>query len=589
MSERKFNIVYESSIERLTEINSSFDRGILRVAYTGKNRNKSFISKDTFEKCIDTIYNCPIVCNYNRETDSIGSHDVEVVKSSKGMKLINITQPVGVVPESANYWWETIEEDNGEVHEYLCVDIIIWKRQEAYSKIKENGITDESMEIKVKSGQTIDGYYHIDSFEFTAFCLLESAEPCYESACIEVFSLSEFQSQYSKMMSEFKEHFSTVNTSKEDDINPQNITQNLSKGGKISLSKIALLTEYGLTIDALDFDINDFTEDELRVKFEQLKNDGTKTFDDEGDPESDGGAEDGQDGEDGENADDTEGEGAGTGDDDNEGESGETGGGGTEGGNTEGGNTEGGNTEGGESDADTDDDDKKKKNKFSLSGEQFREQLIEALSAEKYTDPFWGDMCKYMYIDYDTELSEVYCYDCEDWKLYGFKYSMNGDNIVIDFECKKKKKFSIVDFDEGNSDFDYKYAFESYGKVIVASKDAEISKAKEEFAQIKAELDELKKYQKSKMDDERKQAEEELFAQFSDINGVEAFEHLRSNCSEMSIEDIENKCFEIRGRNTTTLNFSANKPKSTRILVDKQNVNDEPYGGLFIKYSSNTN
>ena len=81
MSERKFNIVYESAVEKLTEINSSFDKGILRVAYTGKNRNKSFISKSTFEKCINTIYNVPIVCNYNRETDSIGAHDVDIVKT----------------------------------------------------------------------------------------------------------------------------------------------------------------------------------------------------------------------------------------------------------------------------------------------------------------------------------------------------------------------------------------------------------------------------------------------------------------------------------------------------------------------------
>ena len=84
MGDKSLNIVYESAVEKLTEINSSFDKGILRVAYTGKNSNKSFISKSTFEKCIDTIYNCPIVCNYNRETDSIGAHDVEIVSTNKG-------------------------------------------------------------------------------------------------------------------------------------------------------------------------------------------------------------------------------------------------------------------------------------------------------------------------------------------------------------------------------------------------------------------------------------------------------------------------------------------------------------------------
>ena len=548
MSERNLNIVFESAVERLTEVNSSFDRGVLRVAYTGKNRNKSFISKSTFEKCIDTIYNCPIVCNYNRETDSIGAHDVDIVKTGKGIKIVNITQPVGVVPESAKYWWENITEDNGDVHEYLCVEVIIWKRQEAYAKIKENGITDESMEIKVKSGKTIDGYYHIDSFEFTAFCLLESAEPCYESACVEMFSLNSFRTQYSKMMAEFKEHFSTVNTSQEDDIDPQNITQNLSKGGSISLDRMELLSEYGLTVEALDFNIDDFTVDELRAKFEAMKqaNDG-----DGGVPantdDGNGGTPTGTDGE----------------------PTGEPTGG-----------TDGGEGEG---------------NNFSLTGEQFLSLLIEALRQVKYTDPYWGETCKYLYVDFDTSVNEVYCYDCEDWKLYGFTYSMNGDNVVIDFESKKRKKFSIVDFDEGSADFNYKYAFETFGNVIVASKDAELATVKadseakyaeatETIDSLKSEIDGLKIYQKSKMDEERKNAEDKLFEQFAELDGVQAFEDLRGNCAEMSLEDIESKCYEIKGRNTTTTNFSVNKPKSTRIPVEKNQYENEPYGGLFVQF-----
>lgn len=561
MGERKFSIVYESAVEKLTEINSSFDRGVLRVAYTGKNRNKSFISKSTFEKCIDTIYNCPIVCNYNRETDSIGAHDVEIVKTSKGMKLVNITQPVGVVPESAKYWWETIEEDNGETHEYLCIEVIIWKRQEAYTKIKENGITDESMEIKVKSGKTVDGYYHIDSFEFTAFCLLESAEPCYESACVELFSLSDFHEQYTKMMTDFKEHFSQVNTSNEDDINPQNITQNLSKGGNISLDRMELLKEYGLTVEALDFNIDDFTVDELRAKFEAMKK---KTVERDGDNDDDDASADPKEPETDDEGDD--------------------------------GNDDDTSDEGEQNDNPDGDGDET----FSLTAEQFLSQLFESLSEVKYTDPYWGEMSKYMYVDYDSSVSEVYCYDCEDWKLYGFAYSMNGDNVVIDFDSKKRKKFSIVDFDEGSADFDYKYAFESYGKTIVAFKDAEMSRIKadseEKYNQasqtitdLQCEVDSLKEYQKSKMDEERKDAEEELFSRFAELNGIEAFENLRSNCSEMTLEAIESKCFELKGRNAAQLNFSVNKPKSTRIAVEKNKLDDEPYGGLFVQYPPTNN
>ena len=44
---------------------------------------------------------------------------------------------------------------------------------------------------------------------------------------------------------------------------------------------------------------------------------------------------------------------------------------------------------------------------------------------------------------------EVYCWDRNDWLLYGFGYKLNGDSVVIDFESKKRKKYTIVDFDEG--------------------------------------------------------------------------------------------------------------------------------------------
>ena len=122
MSERNMRIVFSSGVSDLQECNSSFDSGVLRVAYTGRNRNNSFISKETFERCMPSIYNCPIVCRYDRDTDTIGSHDMELVQDDDGsMYIVNVTQPVGVIPESAKFGWEEIEDASG-VHESLCVD-----------------------------------------------------------------------------------------------------------------------------------------------------------------------------------------------------------------------------------------------------------------------------------------------------------------------------------------------------------------------------------------------------------------------------------------------------------------------------------
>ena len=516
-------ITYSSSIEKLCEVNSSFDAGILKVAYVGRNRNGSSISKEAFERSMSTIYNCPIVCNYNRERDEIGSHDVEVVSKDGEVKIVNITHPVGVIPESAKYWWECFEDDGG-MHEYLCIEALIWKRQEAYEKIKNNVITDESMEIRVKSGHMEDGIYVIDSFEFLAFCLLEAAEPCYESAGLVMFGMDTFKEKYAEMMEEFKENFKKVNTSVEVDINMQNSTE----GGEEHLEqKMELLTKFGLSVDELDFDVETMSLEELETELNARFNseDGGATLD---------------------NADPDEG---------------------------------------------------KTEEQFALTGEQFREELINALCAEKVRTE-WGEMCRYYYCDYDPEAMEVFCWDTEDWKLYGFKYSLNGDNVEIDFACKKRKKFSIVDFDEGDAELSYKAMFDVVIETSVSAKASELNaefeavktKLEEEnnaasdtIEKMNSELEELRKYKQEQLDIKRAADEDAVFAMFADLNGIDAFEALRGNCSELSIDELEDKCFAIRGRNATHT-FSAQKTNSTRLPVEKNTKTDEPYNGLFLEF-----
>ena len=59
--DKVLNMTFASSLTNLCEVNSSFDTGVLRICYTGENRNKSFFSKEAIVNSIPTIYNCPIV------------------------------------------------------------------------------------------------------------------------------------------------------------------------------------------------------------------------------------------------------------------------------------------------------------------------------------------------------------------------------------------------------------------------------------------------------------------------------------------------------------------------------------------------
>ena len=497
LGERNMNIVYSSRFDQFTEYNSSFDKGVLRVCYVGKNRNNSFISKNTFESCIESMYNCPIVCRYDRDTDSLGAHDIDLVTSNDGgMKIVNATNPVGVIPESAKYWWEEIEEADGAIHEYLCVDALLWKRQEAYEKIKNDGITDESMEITIKDGHMQDGVYVIDRFEFTAFCLLGGgAQPCYESASLLTFSHQEFKSQLDEMMREFKESVSRTYVRE----------QIKSEGGENKLNeKIELMAKYGFSEDMLDFNLDDLSIEDLTAKFEEMK----AQKDEQNPPEQN----------------------------------------------------------------------------FALA-EQFKEELIGALSAEKVETCF-GEMSRYWYVDYDSEVHEVYCYDQTDWNLYGLSYSMDGDNVVIDFESKKRKKISIVDFDEGTQASPMANIFSLVSEKYAENDSAWSGKYQEAESKIDAmesELDTLRQYKLDIESDMAKQAREEVLSQFADLAGIKEFDDLVEGCEQYTAEDLEEKCFAIRGRSQTA-KFSLNKQKTPKLPVEPRNEGSDAYGGIFAEY-----
>lgn len=197
---------FTAKLHHFEDINPSFAAGWMRVCYHGKNRNNSIIPKETLDAAIPTMFNCPIVANYYRDTDSIGAHDVELVIDDNKAKVVAATQPVGVVPTNDMAYWEEVEEDDGTKHEYLYTPILLWKRQEAFEHIAKAGVVDESMECIFDETHTDKdtGLPVVDKLTFEAFCLLESARPCFESASINLMD-SNFKEQFSLMARDWKD------------------------------------------------------------------------------------------------------------------------------------------------------------------------------------------------------------------------------------------------------------------------------------------------------------------------------------------------------------------------------------------------
>ncbi|MBP5462522.1 MAG: hypothetical protein J6Y20_10385 [Lachnospiraceae bacterium] len=507
--EKVLNMTFASSLTDLCEINSSFDAGVLRIAYAGDNRNNSSISKEAFERSIKTMYNCPIVCHYDRESDTLGGHDMEVVRGKNGeLKLINATTPVGCIPESSRHWWATVEEEDGTTHEYLYAEALLWKRQEAYQKIKTDGITAHSMEITVKDGEMVDGIYNIYDFEFTAFALI-GVEPCFESSALEVFSHQEFKRQFSEMMRDLKESFNLVKPSPEvDDKHPQNYS--MEGGERVLEEKMELLAKYGIDAESLDFSIEDYSVEELTEKFESMKQE---------------------------------------------------------------------ETSGGEEPA----AEEPEQDVFALTS-NIIDELCRVLGEAKIQRE-WGECERYWYVDCDFELNEVYCWDVSDWLLYGFAYAIDGDNITIDYESKKRKKWEIVDFDEGEQPSPFAPVFEMMEQKLHdnAEWEAKYQSASDTIASMETELGELRQFKTDTETAIAKGEKDKVFAQFEDLVGVEAFENLREHCMEYDTETIEEKCYAIRGRNGTVAKFALEN-KTPKLKVDKVEPTDEPYGGIMQKY-----
>ena len=112
--------------------NPLFSVGKIYVMHTGENPNGSYISKETVERNLKTISNIPIIGEFSVEAENFKGHGGEVLITEEGeMNYIHTTSPLGVVPESADIYWESITDKEGVEREYLVVDgIYMWNRYE---------------------------------------------------------------------------------------------------------------------------------------------------------------------------------------------------------------------------------------------------------------------------------------------------------------------------------------------------------------------------------------------------------------------------------------------------------------------------
>lgn len=173
----------------------------IKVLYTGKNRNRSFISKEVATKMANSLPGTPIVGQYFYQTGDFGDHgEEELVIDDKGIRFIKSTVPYGFVATDAKVWWQNFIDKDGVEREYLLTEGYLWTgRYPDCKRIIEKG-NHQSMELDrdslVGEWSKISGewskfendeheYFIINDAIFSALCILgEEVEPCFEGANI---------------------------------------------------------------------------------------------------------------------------------------------------------------------------------------------------------------------------------------------------------------------------------------------------------------------------------------------------------------------------------------------------------------------
>lgn len=263
--------IFDSNIE---EINPLFSKVKIKIAYTGINRNNSYISKDAFEKALPTIYNCPIIGEFIETTDDFGSHGGKIEISDQGIKYIQTTKPYGVINENSEITWEDVIEEDGTINTYLCATGYLWTgRYDELETVIKNSKS-QSMEIEISNGnfQDINGQkvFAIEDFIFSAFCILgDSTEPCFESSEITSYNFNkdEFKKEFTQMLIELKQF--NLNQSSSTEVDNINFTK---KEGNELDEKLELIAKYNLTVEQLDFSIEEISLEELEKKLQEFSN-----------------------------------------------------------------------------------------------------------------------------------------------------------------------------------------------------------------------------------------------------------------------------------------------------------------------------
>lgn len=169
----------------------------IKVLYLGKNRNGSFIDKNTAIQMANSLPGTPIVGAWRKDIEDFGDHGHVITIEDGEIKFACKTVPYGFVAPDARVWFQKFNDiddfGNETEREYMMTTGYLWTGQfPETQKVIDEG-QNQSMELDeehldghwandAKSGMD---FFIINDAVFSKLCILgDDVEPCFEGASV---------------------------------------------------------------------------------------------------------------------------------------------------------------------------------------------------------------------------------------------------------------------------------------------------------------------------------------------------------------------------------------------------------------------
>ena len=534
---------YESSDFRFIDVS-------IDVMHTGANLNKTSFTKDAINKAVPTICNTPIlgyvVDELDEEDKDFKGHEHELRITNKDVKYVYAGQAYGVIPESCNPRWIVKDDGTGIEREYLRVDGLIWtKFSDPVDIFIRDSTKNHSVELTDMACGPADknGNVPVGSFRFDGCCILSTTDPSIKPAmtgsCVTAnFSVEDITAQIRDRLYEYQaiqQNYTAQNDNPSDEEKGDTTPMNENEKNSVATAENTAAENHETATPPAE---NTVQEPETQTTEKSVPAEGEDKT-----PAAENTV-----------ANKDEGEAAPT-----------------------------------ENTAPTAEGEPAASSEFTLTANQLRDEVYNAL-LEIQVPSRWDHECmipKYWLTDIQD--NEVIVTDSGTYQLMGIPYSMNGDNVVLEYENIKRKKVVYEDWDNGDVMPGLITMFSTLTDKLVELSDS-YTKAANEVSEIKPKLE---AYQQAEADAKAAEMEAKrnaLFATFDEKLGADAeYIALKEN-KEISYSDLETKCYALVGRKSAEFSYVPNKNNKGTVrfgVGGTQNGSDVAYGGLIEHYLGN--